>query len=122
MSMFDKYDNIDPNYIPNNTTPQQKPEVVIVDKEPFIAYNIKGNPIGLSWTHGAEFELPYTVKRTITVKEDAIIYNNVDECPTVDTVGIVGQKAYNTAECISWTCVKLLIISISGLRMTNYSI
>lgn len=106
MGMFDNYDKLNPDYIPDNTSPEQSHDYVTFKNElPRVSYNIKGNPIGLSWCYGDEFELKFTAKQKIKVAENSITYTTADEAPGYDTEGVASQQAYNTVDCKSWTCV-----------------
>ena len=104
MSMFEKYDNIDPNYIPDNTSPRPTYDTEELTKEPRIAYNIKGNPIGYSWTYGSEFKLKFSANQTFKVPFNSIVYDTANEKPDETTQGVTGQQAFNTVDCKSWTC------------------
>lgn len=106
MGMFTNYENIDPYYIPNNSVSKEFYTYKNVeDILPRTVYNIKGNPVGLSWVHGEEFTLSFDANPVIKVPENSIVYNIAGECPNYETKGIDGQQAYNTVDCKSWTCV-----------------
>lgn len=106
MSMFEKYDKLNPDYIPDNTSPRPMYTYETLDESiPKVAYNAKGFPIGYEWTHGDEFQLTLSANRNINVAEDSIVYSTKGESPQYSTEGHIGQQAYNTIDCISWTCV-----------------
>lgn len=67
MSIFDNYDNLSGDYIPNNmcsniTTPS------IEDTLPRVVNNIKGNFIGYSWYNTEEFEWELSTNENIENK------------------------------------------------------
>lgn len=105
MSMFDNYDNLSPDYIPDNTSPKPSDRYSTTDVVPRPAYNIKGNFIGYEWNYGDTFELKLTIAETIHVATNSIIYHLTTQCPSTSTVGRPGQQAYNVADVKSWTCV-----------------
>ena len=105
MSMFDNYDKLSPNYIPNNSSSETNNEYLSIEQTlPRVVYNIKNNPIGLSWTYGERFELKFSAAKTIKVAENSLIYDISGAGPTNTTKGISSQQAYNTVDCKSWTC------------------
>ena len=106
MSMFDSYDMLNPEYIPNNSLDKLTNEISSLDCElPRIAHNIKGTAVGLTWSHGEMFEHVFSVDKKIHVAEDSIVYEVHGLFPDEKTVGVEGQQAYNTVDCKSWTCV-----------------
>ena len=107
MGMFDSYDNLNPDYIPDNIHTATPQYVVLDTSMPRPVYNIKGELLGYEWTWGENFGYGITNQFTITVFSNSIIYSNPGEAPINETEGVEGQQAYNTSECISWTCVGL---------------
>jgi hypothetical protein len=106
MGMFDSYENLDPNYIPNNSINEEFYTYTNAeDTLPRTVFNIKGNPVGLSWVNGEKFILDFNANPIIKVAEDSIIYEVSGEGPSTSTKGIDGQQAYNLLDCRSWTCV-----------------
>lgn len=105
MGIFNNYTNLDENYIPDNVSPQYPNEVIEKTKLPKPSYNIKGDFVGYTWNLDDTFVWEIDFNRNINVEDDAIIYNVVDETPTINTVGCVGQKAYNTVAVRSWECL-----------------
>lgn len=104
--MFERYDKLNPSYIPDNTTPKQDFDYATVEKVvPEIAYSAKGTPIGYKWNFGEEFELKFSAATVIKVAEDSLVYEISAVGPTPTTRGIRGQQAYNIIDCKSWTCV-----------------
>lgn len=108
MSMFDNYDNLSANYVPDNTSPKPSDEYFTLadDALPRPAFNIKGNFIGYTWTAGDTFDMKFSVKDIVKVDKNSIIYYNTGVCPTTETMGSPGQQAYNVPDTKSWTCVK----------------
>ena len=107
MKMFDNYDNLDPEYIPNNISKDTDTNYIILDNTlPRPIYDIKNNFIGYTWDEGEFFDLNISVNDKIKVKENSIIFNCPGEYPDTYTAAeIKGQQAYNTADGKSWTYV-----------------
>lgn len=107
MGMFDTYDRLDPDYIPDNTSPKYcNRYLTITNKLPRITYDTKNRFIGYSWDYGDIFDFTISVDDVIAVRKDSLIFNNTGEKPDNNTVGIYkGQQAYNTVDGISWTFV-----------------
>lgn len=106
MSIFDNYDNLHPDYIPDNTSPSISNDRRYFDEKlPKRVCNIKGNFVGYKWTYGDTFDLTFTVEDTINVYSNSILYNKIGEQPTTETAGETGQQAYNLVDVKSWTCV-----------------
>lgn len=104
MGMFDTYDKLNPNYIPDNSTDKVEQYKCIKNELPYKVYDIKGRFVGYKWNYNDRFVFPISVNNTICVDEDALIYTNKDECPDIYTIGThEGQKAYNTIDSKSWT-------------------
>ena len=105
--MFEKYDSLNPNYIPNNTTDYEYNEYQKITSEiPIPLYDIKNNLIGYSWYRDEMFDFDMSVNDIITVRKNSLIYNKHGEHPDVYTVAEVeGQQAYNTVDARSWTFV-----------------
>lgn len=106
-SMFSRYDNLNANYIPDNSSPEQSKEMIeICHKLPKELFDVKGRFIGYSWSEGDTFIFPVTVNTVIKVDKDSIIYEKAGEHPTESTPAQrAGQQAYNIVDCISWTYV-----------------
>jgi hypothetical protein len=107
MGMFDTYDNLDPSYIPDNTSPKYcNRYVAITNKLPRPVYDKKKRFIGYTWDYGDVFDFTISVDDVIKVKQDSLIFNNPGEKPDNSIVGdYIGQQAYNTVDGISWTYV-----------------
>ena len=102
MGMFDNYDNVPSDYIPDNMNPPITPQTLEIETDHVIVETNLVNKQNYMWNFGATFTLKFDTKIDISVEDDAIIYNNVGEYPTDATVGVIGQKAYNTKDIISW--------------------
>lgn len=107
MSIFDNYDNLNPNYIPNNTSLTPSNSFLTIDNTlPRPYYDINGRFIGYTWNYGECFKFSLSTDDTIVILNDSIVYNNADEKPNTYTVGKrIGQQAYNTIDAKSWTYV-----------------
>ena len=105
MGMFDNYDNLNPDYIPNNTTKYiDKYYLTINSQIPRPLYDIKNNFLGYSWDNGEIFDFNMSVDDMITIRENSIIYDTPGESPDTYTIGeIEGQQAYNVVDAKSWT-------------------
>lgn len=64
-NMFDKYDNLSPNYIPNNMYKYEDTAIDTLENPPRIAKNTKGNQIGYSWYLGEEFDFIYDINQDV---------------------------------------------------------
>ena len=104
MSMFDSYDKLPEDYIPDNIHTATTNYVELDTSIPRPVYNIKGELLGYSWMYGEVFEYPLSIDFSINVAEDAIIYDEQGMSPDITTVGKAGQQAYNLTDCCSWTC------------------
>lgn len=106
MSMFEKYDNLVEGYIPNNKISAEETTYSTVDTTlPNKEYNALGKFIGYSWSYGDVFDLHYSINKTIPVSSKSLVYEETGAKPTSSTKGFAGQQAYNTVDCLSWTCV-----------------
>lgn len=105
MGMFDNYNNINPDYIPNNTHNNTELKYMCIKNSlPRKIFDIKNNFIGYHWYTGERFEHTVSVNKSIQVENDAIIYTEEGQCPTITTVAThTGQHAYNTKDSKSWT-------------------
>ena len=103
--MFDNYDKLNPDYIPNNTTTYLDTEYLTIDSEvPRPMYDIKNNFIGYTWDEGESFDFKMSVDDMITIRRNSLIYEKAGEHPDVYTVAEVGgQQAYNVVDAKSWT-------------------
>lgn len=103
--MFDSYNNLSPDYVPNNSSPRKQDTTISYDTNlPYKEYNLKGTFIGYSWNYGDTFSLTFDARDKITINKDSIVYKNEGECPTETTQGLYsGHKAYNLCDSKSWT-------------------
>lgn len=109
MGMFDNYDNLSPDYIPDNSSYKVTATVKTYDNgNPKSAYNIKGEFVGFSVNEGDTYKLDLGIKYEIMVEADAIHFIRTGECPSSDTKGYVGRKAYNTIDIESYTCNEVI--------------
>ena len=106
MDMFSSYDKLDPDHIPQNTSPEINNEYEILDTSPpRDEFNVKGEKVGISWTHGEIFDINLSASTKIYVAENALVFHEPEEIPDNYTEGVKGQQAYNTFLNLSWTCV-----------------
>jgi hypothetical protein len=105
--MFDSYSNLSDIYVPDNTTNRPNSFVYFEDSKVKKEYNIKGEFIGYSWAYGETVSLGLSMSKVVYVEPDAIIFTEENESPTESTVGVKGQRAYNTNSIKSWTCETL---------------
>lgn len=105
MGMFDKYDNLNPDYIPDNTTTYLDKDYLTIDSDiPRPLYDLEGKFLGYSWDEGEVFEFKMSINDMITIRKNSLIYNKTGEQPDVYTKAeIEGQQAYNTVDAKSWT-------------------
>ncbi len=106
MGMFDTYDDLGKNYIqpsePKRPLNKNKLQPLVM-KKPYEEYNAEGELIGYYWYYGDTVELDFHITGEITIESDSIIYCGANECPTIDTEGVIDQKAINIVDFISWT-------------------
>lgn len=108
--MFLNYQNIAGNYTPNNITcsfPVGKSYTKLDPlqaSKPYEEYNTKGELVGYFWRYGEALNLEFNIDGEITVESDAIIFEQPGAAPTSNTIGKLGQKAYNIFDLVSWTC------------------
>lgn len=105
MSIISNYENLNPNYSPNNMYKRQ-----IFKREeyqhslPYKVYDISGDFECYSWNYNDSLSISFNINPIITVEQDALIYTNADEAPDENTVGRFGQFAYNTYDLKCWIC------------------
>lgn len=107
MGMFERYDNLSPDYIPNNSALRIKGVYTTIENDlPRPLIDIRGNQIGYTWDSGELFNFHFTTKDKITIFKDSIIYEESGKSPDTSTYGKrLGQKAYNTVDAKSWTFI-----------------
>lgn len=106
--MFYNYENIRPDYIPDNTSPKPSDSYVTIDNDklPKRICNAKGNFIGYGWNYGDVFDMKFSVARKIKVYEDSILFHRSGVEPTTATPGKPGSQVFNIVDGRSWTCAK----------------
>lgn len=111
MGMFLNYQNIAKNYVPNNLinafpSKMNGSKLDPLDaSKPFEEYNAKGELTGYFWRQGETLNLEFNIDGEITLEADAILLTAHGQAPTTQTMGKVGQKAYNIVDLKSWRCV-----------------
>ena len=106
MKMFDTYDNLNEDYIPDNSTVVDDSVVTLDSTLPRKLYDVKNRFIGYEWSTTDRFSFKLSVNDAITIDDDAILYNYTGGAPDYYTEGTrVGQQAYNLVDRKSWTFV-----------------
>ena len=77
-------------------------------KQPFGDYNALGQLQGYYWHYGDTVNLSFNIDGEVRVENDAIIYTAIGDAPTTETVGRIGQKAYNVIDEKSWECTAIV--------------
>ena len=79
MSIFTNYDNLSPDYIPNNISEKKHAEDTTKSKSPRIVQNAKGEFLGYCWYNGEKFEFKvstdYTQEEIENKTLTLVIYN-----------------------------------------------
>lgn len=111
MGMFLNYQDIDKNYRPNNLI-NAFPQLMknnklnpLDESKPFEEYNTKGELTGYFWRQGETLNLEFNIDGEITLEADAVLLTGKGQSPTDQTLGNIGQRAYNILDLRSWTCV-----------------
>lgn len=108
MSMFTPYENLNPNYSPNNINiPAPSPRKKLYQFLPIEERNIVGKFVGCSFNYGDTLSLVFDINPKIKVEADAIVYEETGQEPTSSTEGNYGQRAYNTVDLKVWVCKTL---------------
>ena len=108
MSMFTPYENLNPNYSPNNINiPAPSPRKKLYQFLPIEERNIVGKFVGCSFNYGDTLSLVFDINPKIKVEADAIVYEETGQDPTSSTEGRYGQRAYNTVDLKVWVCKTL---------------
>ena len=103
MSMFTKYE--DNSYTAYNLTPPKTvTQVIETLYSPIAGYDKYGNIKIFIWDPQDEFKLNLKLGTKIKVFENSVLFDTSGSKPGEHTVGYRGQKAYNLADGISWTC------------------
>lgn len=112
-NMFDNYDNLQQNYVPNNLdkkfpTPRHCPKVMPCRPDkPYEMYNELGELIGYFWYYGDTVTLQFDIFGEYTVEQNAIIYYESGQVPTTETKSIVGGHCYNVPDHKVWVCTRV---------------
>ena len=107
MGLFTNYDNLNPNYIPDNISKKCNLTESIDYNLPYVLNNIKGNQIGYGWHLGDIFRWDISLDKTIAVEFDAIILEEHNQTPDAETIGYTGQMCYNIVDLKAWECTKI---------------
>lgn len=108
--MFLNYHNIADNYVPNNLINAFPTKIApsklnpIEASKPYEEYNTKGELTGYFWRYGETLNLEFNIDGEITIDSDALVFKNHGVVPTENTIGKVGQRAYNILDLKSFTC------------------
>lgn len=105
MGLFDNYDNLSKNYIPNNLRDVDINKYTTTS--PYEEYDINGNHIGYFWYYGDTVNLQFNIDGLITVDNNSIIYNVSGDAPNESVPGEINQKAYNIIDLKSWTLISI---------------
>lgn len=111
--MFDNFQNLDPDYIPNNI---KKEELIdreeykdvpydIVDNKEHFYHRYRDGQEGKSFAYGQEISFDFEVDDVAYVEEDAFVSYTKDEEPTTETKGEYGQYFYNILDEKLWKCI-----------------
>ncbi len=120
MARFDNYQNgLNSVYI--KSTESLDSFVVKGPNKPFEEKNALGETVGYFWYYGDTINIEFNIIGQITVEPNAIIYTTPSETPTNTTPGVVGQKAYNVADLISWTCTSIVDSSFTWVQDSTFT-
>ena len=109
MQLFDNFDNIPQNYIPNNMFPRIPEIMVALDNDTVKPLFRDGKQVGYKWNWGDVIKLPIKNEIHIKVPNGSLTTNTHEEVPTTETVGdFIGQKFYNFKDFRSWTLREIL--------------
>ena len=107
--MFDTYEHLQDNYIPNNINPcppkkcnDEKLDPCMI-KKPYEDYNIEGEVVGYWWYYKDILNLEFNITGDVVVEDNAIVYTAIGEKPTTETIGEIDQKAYNVVDLYNGT-------------------
>ena len=107
MGMFDTYDRLNPDYIPNNSSDDFIDDYINLDSTlPRPLYDARDRFIGYTWNKDESFDFTLSVNDMISVAKDSIIFDVTGQRPNNHTVAErEGQKAYNIVDAKSWTYI-----------------
>lgn len=93
-----------PGYIPDNMHKKPIPpkSVSLVSDNLDIILDKNGNKKGYSWNYGETVSIPISVDIPVRIEFNAYYTYEVGEEPTLNTVGVPGQKFYNLTDVRSW--------------------
>lgn len=103
-NMFDNYTNLNPTYVPNNKNMKLPDNINLVTSSLKEQRNVKGEFVAWEWNYGDTCQIQFPINHTIKVESNALIYTQTGDAPTTETVGSLGQKAYNTVDMKCWVC------------------
>lgn len=127
MGMFLNYQNISNSYTPNNLHKAFHMETPISSLDPIDAskpyehYDAKGVLDGYSWRYGDTIKLDFSLDGEIAVENDAIISYIKGQYPNEQCEGNVGQKFYNLADIVSYTCSGIVNGGYYWVRDTSFT-
>ena len=109
MQLFDNFDNIPQNYIPNNMFPRIPEIMVALDNDTVKPIFRDCRLVGYKWNWGDVVKLPIKNEIHIKVPNGSLTTDTAGEEPTKQTVGdFIGQKFYNFKDFRSWTLKEVL--------------
>ncbi len=109
MQLFDNFDNIPQNYIPNNMFPRIPEIMVALDNDTVKPIFRDCRLVGYKWNWGDVVKLPIKNEIHIKVPNGTLTTDTAGEEPTKQTVGdFIGQKFYNFKDFRSWTLKEVL--------------
>lgn len=82
MGLFDNYQNINPNYVPNNIVPPPNPCKPKLEPckpiKPYEEYNAEGELVGYYWHYGDTINLEFNVSGEVTIINGESFISAVD--------------------------------------------
>lgn len=113
MGMFHKYDNLCPDYIPDNSSLRNvETNKTFEDTSLVVVHNKKGELIGYGFNEGNSVVLDTGLSLTAEVELDALVYTEANKYPDTHTQGHLGQRAYNIVNLKSYTCFGTSSVSV----------
>ena len=112
-NMFDNYDKLQQNYVPNNLNkafpvpPTCKKIEETRPNKPYDMYDEMGKFIGYFWNYGDTVSLDFTITGEYTVEGNAIISTVSEQEPNTETVGYIGQYYINVVDNKVWKCTTI---------------
>ena len=104
--MFDSYDNLSEDYIPNNMFPLPPAVSLTVNDTNILVKrdHCGGQIIGFSWNYGDTVSIPLSLNLNIAVYPNDIVYSK-DKTMSPNshyTIAEIGDRFYNTLSLKSW--------------------